>query len=509
MKTKTLNGIVKATGIITILTIIGKILGFGREAVIASFFGASYQTDAYFIASIVPTLLFAAFGTAISLGIVPLYVEEKKKNEQKAKQIISTLGTYFILISLFLTGLSMVFAEEITRILAPGFNNEEIELTTRLTKIMIPSFVFLILASIATGVLHANKKFTLASLKVVPHNLIIILTVIFFTDRFGIEGLAYGTLIGFLSQYIIQYPQTKKYIKVVNFSLLKYKEELLKSLKIMFPIIVGSVVIQLNSVVDRMIASGLEEGSVSALNYSSRLMWLPLSIIIMSLITVLYPTIVDYAKDKAKNFFNVSLKGLNTIIYSSIPFTIVMMICSEEIVSIVFERGSFDEKATFMTSYSFYFYTIGMVFIGTREYLTRCLLALEDTKIQMYSSVIAVGFNIVLSIYLSKLFEHGGIAFATSIAMFIQTIFLLYYLLKRTKANTKEIKNMMFNFFKLIFLSVVIYGIVVVMNNMFQIEHDFVKLVLNTIIVFALFIIVSYLIKIEEMKFILSKLKRG
>ena len=97
------KNIVKAIGLVTIITIIGKVLGFARESIIAAYFGASALSDIYFVASIIPTILFTALSLAISTGIVPIYVEENKKNKENATSLISALGTLLFIIAIIIT----------------------------------------------------------------------------------------------------------------------------------------------------------------------------------------------------------------------------------------------------------------------------------------------------------------------------------------------------------------------------------------------------------------------
>src|SRR3954465_4963426 len=104
------NNIVKAVGLVTIVTVIGKLLGFGRESVIAAYYGASAQSDVYFVAAVIPTLLFAAISMAITTGIVPIYIEKKKKNKAEAANLISALGTLLLVISIVFIALCIVFA---------------------------------------------------------------------------------------------------------------------------------------------------------------------------------------------------------------------------------------------------------------------------------------------------------------------------------------------------------------------------------------------------------------
>ncbi|MBR8644315.1 hypothetical protein KEH51_05750 [[Brevibacterium] frigoritolerans] len=122
-----------------------------------------------------------------------------------------------------------------------------------------------------------------------------------------------------------------------------------------YPIIIAALAIQLNSVVDRIIATSLETGSVSALNYANRLLWLPLSIVLTPLITVLYPSIVERALIGYQSFLNLTLKGLKSLLFLAIPFMVVMLISGNSLITLAFQRGAFDASATDMTYRAFLF----------------------------------------------------------------------------------------------------------------------------------------------------------
>src|SRR3954467_555540 len=136
------NNIVKAVGLVTIVTVIGKLLGFGRESVIAAFFGASAQSDVYFVAAVIPTLLFAAISMAITTGLVPIYIEERNKDKAEASRMMSALSTFLLVLSVIFIALCMLFAPWLTKLFAPGFTGAQLDLAVDLTLIMLPSFCF-------------------------------------------------------------------------------------------------------------------------------------------------------------------------------------------------------------------------------------------------------------------------------------------------------------------------------------------------------------------------------
>lgn len=507
---KKMPNIVKAVGIVTIISALGKVLGFVREAIIAAYFGTSGTADVFFVANIIPTILYTAIGIAIYSGIIPIYVEEKEKDPIKADEVMSVLGTVFFIIAVAIAGVSYLFAGPIVKMVAPGFNQEQLELTEQLTKIMLPGIAFLALTTISTGVLNSHKKFVAPSLTATAQNLVIILATVLLAEQFGVKGLAVGVLLGAVAQFVIQYPQMSKYNIRFNFSFRKEKKRIRDTMILFYPIIVASLAVQLNGITDRMISSGLEEGSVSALNYANKLMMLPLSVIMAPLITVLYPSIVESAIKGLDQFLSLVIRGAKIIIFLSIPFVAVMVVCGKELIELAFKRGAFDDSATTQTVIVFICYSLGLVFFALRDYLMNCLYALKETRLAMYTSIVMVIINVVLSFTLSRLIEASGVALAATLATLIQTLLLAFYVWKRSNPQeglksslVKDILKLTSSFLLIIVCTFPIYRLLG--NDL----NNLIKLFIITIVTFILFFGFAYLLKINEAITVFNLFKKG
>ncbi|MFE7060651.1 murein biosynthesis integral membrane protein MurJ [Sutcliffiella sp. NPDC057660] len=496
------NNFIKTIGIVAIVTVVAKVLGFVREAFVAAYFGTSSATDAFFVANIVPNILFTALGLAIASGIIPLYAEQKEKSEAGAKKFVSAVTSILLLFSILVVILGMIFAPQIAKLMAPGFNKEQLELATELTRIMIPAFSFMIMSAIATGVLHTNKQFLAPAMVSIPNSVIVIFAMILFGQTYGVVGLTVASLLGIISQFIIQLPQFSQHGIRLNFAFNEQGDEIKRTFYAFMPIIIASLAVQLNAVVDRMVASGLDEGSISALNYANKLMYLPLSIIIAALIDIFYPTLVDNAK-KGDAFLNTVRSGMKTIFYFSVPILIVMLISREELVAIAFQRGEFQEDSLNKTVNAFVFYTIGMVFIALREYFIRCFFALKKTKVTMYTSIIAVLINIILSIILSKYLALGGIALASSISFFLQAVILYVWLNKDLKKENKlAVKELL----KVVVLTSLTFIVPSILVDIASITQDLIQIILVTIVTYLTFIGLGILLRINEFQYFINKI---
>ena len=503
-----LSTFVKSIGLVTIISGLGKILGFARESIIAAYFGTSEVADVFFVSSLVPTLLFTAIGTAIQAGTIPLFMEERSKNEHVAKRLMSLLGTFFLVLSILLIGVTMVFTQPLINIMAPGFTPDQMDLAVKITRIMIPSMIFLTLTSISTGVLNANKQFVLPAFSATIQNVVIILATILLANTYGIYGLSIGVLIGAAGQFFIQYPSFKKSEIGFNFRFREHKEEILRILILFYPIIIAAISVQLNSLVDRMVSTGLETGSVSALNYGNRLLWLPLSVILTPLITVLYPSLVEGVLESYKKFFAIIQKGTALILFASIPFTLLMVLIGDNLIELAFQRGSFNKEATVITNQALFYYALGLVFFALRDFLMNGFYALKRTKVAMYSCLLAVLVNIVLSITLSKFMAVGGIALASSISMLMQCVILFFYLLKRYEDKRNYSTQFLKEAGKLSLVTIGVLIIVIPLMNLLSGDFNvLLETTAVTILIFAGYLALSIVFKVNAIQPLVKKMK--
>ncbi|MGL5751944.1 MAG: murein biosynthesis integral membrane protein MurJ, partial [Paraclostridium sp.] len=266
----------------------------------------------------------------------------------------------------------------------------------------------------------------------IPYNVLIILS-IFVSVQINPNLLPWGTLFGLSLQFFFQLPFAMKkgyrYKPYVNIK----DENVKKMLWLITPVLIGVAVNQVNSIVDRTIASTLVEGSISALNYATKLNQFVMGMFIVSISSVIYPVLSKLSTENNKAKFNESIvRSINTVIILVIPISIGAIILANPIVKLLFQRGEFDSRATQMTAYALIFYSIGMIGFGLRDILGKVFYSLQDTKTPMINGVIAMVLNIILNIVFVKLtnMQLAGLAFATSISALV-TIILLFISLRK------------------------------------------------------------------------------
>ncbi|WP_430790328.1 murein biosynthesis integral membrane protein MurJ [Virgibacillus flavescens] len=488
-----MNKMLKAFGMLTVLSIIGKVLGFIREALIAAYFGTTGTADAFFVASIIPIVLFTAIGTSIQAGIIPIYMKDKAHSLEAANEKLHILGSFFIWIGIGISVLTYVFAEITIQIIAPGFSAEQIDQTVTLTRILAPSLLLLTINGVSTGLMHANKQFVVPSLSPVVQNIIIILAIFLLTELYGIAGVAVGVLIGTLVQTFIQYPALKRTKFTFTFHLIS-KSKLIKSILALFiPVILAALVMQLNDVVDRVVTSYLETGSVAAINYANRLLWLPLSIMLMPVVTIFYPTLIDKATENIAGFISLLRKGVFFVFILAVPFECVMLLQGENLVDMAYGRGVFDQEAQALTSQAFFFFSIALPFFAMRDFFLNALYAVHQFRIALYACLIGLFVNAILSVYLSSIMGIAGVALATSISMIVTVSFML---LKIRSIYTVSVKAEMILLGKLSAIFIIIYTVAKLLELFLQQPNQLLELIYTTVTVFVLYGISLYVWRI-------------
>lgn len=502
----------KTAIIIMIITVISKVFGFFRELVLSYFYGASAISDAYLISLTIPAVIFSFVGTGLSTGFIPMFSQIREKHgDSDANKFTSNIINILLLISTVLVVIGLIFTEPIVKLFASGFKGETLAMAIRFTKLSLVGIYFTGTTYIYSAYLQLNNRFLTPALIGVPYNIIIIIAIAISANQDPLF-LILGSVLATASQLFILIPSIKRseyrHIFKINF-----KDEHLKNLMIIaLPVIIGVSVNQINTLVDRTIASGLVVGGISALNYASRLNGFVQGLIVTPVATVLYPSISKMAaNDNIKGLKAAINEAINSISILIMPITVGAMLFAEPIVKLLFGRGAFDANAITLTTSALVFYSIGMIGFGLRDILSRAFYSQQDTKTPMINGSIAVIINIILNIILSRYIGIGGLALATSISAIFSTVLLFVNL--RKKIGALGLKKTAITFAKLTFASIVMGLIAWFIYKMLLIKTiEEIALIVAIIIGAAAYFGIILTLKIDEVdnmiKLIKTRLKR-
>ncbi|MBF8983799.1 murein biosynthesis integral membrane protein MurJ [Lutibacter sp. B2] len=418
---------------ITIITLSSKFIGFLRDVIMASCFGTSIQTDAFIMSQSIVGVMTGIVLVALNTTFIPVYTDYvvNKSNNEKRK-FINVIYTFFIGLFIALTCLGMIFTKQVVFIFAPNFSSEAFYLTVQLTKILLPTITLAGWSTLNNARLQSHNSYLIPAAIGYPVNILMIMTMLFLTKPFGIVGLAISVSIGTLVQILLQWPFIRKlgHKYKIEWDL---KEEGLRKIGVLVvPILIGNGIQQINTMVDRMLASGLPEGSVSALNFSNRLVLFIVGLMSAAVASIYYTSMSKYHTEGNDDAFKKLLRNTtNILVLIVLPAMVGFMILRLSIVSLIFERGLFDRNASEMTAVALFFYAIGLLGYSLRDVLSRAFYALKDTKTAMINGSIAVVLNIVISISLVPFLGIGGLALGTSVSAHISTLLLMISLRKK------------------------------------------------------------------------------
>ncbi len=408
----------KAAFGISFLTVLSKLFGFGREVAFAAVFGAGAQMDAYLVASIIPTVFFANLFGTLRTTTIPVYTRSLGQDHAEAGRLAQALFHSAGLLSFFSAAAGLLLAPYLVKLLAPGFSGELYLFTVQLARMMLLAVPFLALASVATPLLHAHGSFLLPAAIGFPYNAALIAAVFLFGNRYGAVAAAAGFVIAVAGQFFLQYPALlRRKILAGEGGRHLYHPGVKEIALLTAPVLLGLVGAEINLIIDRILASGLAEGSIAALNFANRLKSLPDGLFAASLLTVFYPQLARLAAEGKREKFKESLNRTGSaVVFLLLPSVVGFIVLNRPIVEVLFQRGAFDARAVTLTSTALFYYSFGLVFKALGALLVRAFFSLGDTKTPLLITFAVVGINITLNLLLIGPMGHAGLALATSLA---------------------------------------------------------------------------------------------
>ncbi len=417
------------------LALVGKGLGLFKDVVVASRFGTSPTMDAFLVAFTIPTIIIAWLESPIRAGFIPLFTERlEKKGEREAWRDIGVFLADFMAVVLVIVIVGIAASPWIVRAVAPGFGPDTRALAVSLTRIMFIAILFTAAGGIFSNLFHCQRNFAIPGLGGPANNLVLIGAAVFLTVPFGIRGLAYGVVFGAAAHALIQISVVLKHRQDIKLRLNFRDPMFLGVIRLATPLLIGMAGAKLDDVVDRMFASLLRPGSISALAYAIRLIDIPREILVFGFSTVLLPYFSSLAaKGDLKELGDKLMTSLRVAFFVLFPVSIAMAVIGGPLVRLVFQRGQFDEVSVRYTVSALLLYTPTIWALGITSIMTCAFVALRDTKTPVIAGFVRLGVKIVLIALLVRVFQHAGVALSTSIAHVFKLVLFLIVLPKSLK----------------------------------------------------------------------------
>jgi putative peptidoglycan lipid II flippase len=452
-----------ATIIMMSSVLLSRFTGLFREMVLADFGGTSAEMDAYVTSFLIPELLnhFLA-GGFLSITFIPIFQRHwSTGNGGKAWYSFSnliTLGTIAFCIAIPLlqvqtSSLISLMGKQIT-------DTEQYALTIRLTRIILPAQLFFYWGAFLSAVQMAQQRFLFPALAPLVYNVGIMGGGLLLGPSLGIEGFAWGVLIGaFAGNVLLQLPGALqcglKYSWVINFRDSDFHEYIKKTL----PLIAGLSMTFSNEVFFRFFGSYLPAGATSSVNYALRTMMMITAVFGQASGTAFYPFLVKLASEKKYTQMTVMVNTvLKKISLYLIPLSMIMIVLSEQIIRLLFERGQFTAESTRQAASVLSWYLVGSFAFSASMIVNRLFYAVRNTFLPMLVSSISTVLSIPLYILFCSWFSAKGIGIAATISMIIQSTVLVIIWYARYDTH-EHLKKSFSKLLVIIFISAIAFPV--------------------------------------------------
>jgi putative peptidoglycan lipid II flippase len=415
------RGIAQAAALVTGLTAGSAILGFLRDVVIAGVFGAGANLDAYLVSQGLMNLVLALIAGAMAKATVPVLAGQTSGaagDSSKASHTLSVVLTVTLLI-LGLGSLIMALAADVVvTVLAPGFEGSQADLAAFLARIVLVATVLIAGTNLLAAAAEAHRRFFWSGIQGIPFNLIMIGSAVWLGPRYGVTALAVGFVVGSGARLACQLVPLRALKLRLRASLNVHDPGFRTIAALVPPLLLGSALGNVNTLVDRAVGSMVGEGTISSLGYAWRIIGLGETLLVASLLTALYPAFGAAAggRDLAemRRLVGRGLASAATVLFPVCGF---LFVCAGPLVALLFERGSFGPTDTQRTATAVLWYAPALVALGWRELIVRASYALGDTRRPVLVAVVAMAMNVLGDLTLGLPFGIKGLAASTSMSL--------------------------------------------------------------------------------------------
>jgi putative peptidoglycan lipid II flippase len=425
--------VVGALGSIGAATLASRVLGFGRDMIVALAFGAGPVTDAFFVAFRIPNILRRLLAEgALSTAVIPVFTEYAvtRSREDLVRMLRAVLAASLLVLSA-VTVVGVVAAPWIVTVIAPGFAADPGQrvLAVQLTRVMFPYLVLVGLAAFAMGVLNSQGRFFVAALGPAVLNVGMIVTVLALVHHVDppVLALAVGVLVGGIGQLLVQLPSLRAVDLLVTPSGELGHPALGRVARLLLPAVFGLAAVQVMVFVNTLLASLLPAGSISFLYYADRVMEFPLGVFGIALASASLPAMARQAAEGDVRAVAGTVNfALRLASYISIPAMVGLVVLSTPITRLLFERGRFGPGDTTATAAALVWYAVGLVGFAGARIAAQAFYAVAEPGTAVKLGVLAIVANLIAAVVLMGPMGHSGLAAASSFGAYVNLGGLLW-----------------------------------------------------------------------------------
>lgn len=432
----------QSAGMIGAATMASRVLGLVRDQVLAYFFGAGHQMDAFNVAFRIPNLFRDLFAEgAISAAFVPAFTRRLTvRGREQAWRLGNTVLNALGLVTLALVALGILCAQPLVSVFADDYRHVpgKIELAIDLARLMFPFLTLVALAAACMGMLNSLRRFfvpalspamfNLAAIAVIP----LLVPVLRANDTAPIFAAAVATLVGGVAQIAIQWPVLRREGFRYRPVFAPRDPDLREILLLMGPGILGLAAVQVNLLVNMLLATSQGEGAISWLGYAFRLMYMPIGLFGLSIATAALPSLSrDAARADLHGMRATLSSGLRMMLILNVPATVGLMVLATPIVALLFERGSFTPADTAATATALLFYAPGLVGYSAVKIAVPSFYAIGESRVPVLVSALTVALNLLVNLTMVRALGYRGLALGTAVSAIFNAALLLMLLRRR------------------------------------------------------------------------------
>ena len=450
-----INSVALAALLVALSSLTSRFLGIFRDRILAGGFGAGDTLDIYYAAFRVPDLIFNLLVLgALSAGFIPIlsglikdtkfahFISYQKSKNKEAWDLANNILNILVLSLFLISVVGIIFAPGLIALIAPGFSSEKQLLTVKLTRIMFLSPIFLGLSSVFGGILQSFKRFFVYSLSPIVYNIGIIFGALYFVpmeNMFGgIDGLAWGVVLGAFLHMLVQLPLVYKLGFRHRFKIDFKNKNVKKIFKMMVPRTLSLGISQVNLLVITIIASTLKSVSLSVFDFANNLQSFPVSIFGISFAIAAFPTLSALAFDRKKLIQNFS-DIFRQILFFIVPATVLLLTLRAQVIRVIFGVGEFGWEDTILTMNTLAYFSISLFAQASIPLLVRMYYARHNSRTPFFIGLVSAIVNIFFSLYFAPKFGIAGLALAFSVASIFNFV-LLWIFLRIEIGDMDEIK---------------------------------------------------------------------
>lgn len=411
--------LLRALATVSSMTLLSRILGYARDAIIARAFGAGAATDAFFVAFRLPNLLRRMFAEgAFSQAFVPILSEFKnRQSPEETRQLVDCVASVLGLALVVVTALGVALAPLIVYVSAPGFASDpaKFELTVELLRITFPYLFFISLVALAAGVLNTHNRFAVPAFTPVMLNVSFIVGALFFAPYFDppVKVLAWAVFAGGVLQLTLQVPFLARIGLLPRWKLNLSHPGVARVLKLMLPALFGVSISQISLVINTIFASFLVTGSVSWLYYADRLMEFPAGLLGVALGTILLPSLSKYHADAQPDEYSRLLDwGLRLTLLLALPAAAALAVLGIPLIATLFHYGRFGVADAWMTQQALLAYSVGLVGMILVKILAPGFYARQNVLTPVKIGLFTLAATQLMNLAFVWPLKHAGLALA-------------------------------------------------------------------------------------------------